>query len=128
MNEEYQSMTFDEKSFSFKDITLKTGLERLIPNLSEEKRDVVFSIIGHIVSSELTNYSYGENEQFYSTLEDKFNNYSEEINTIQNYKLGKRVYHLLSEEMKSYSLGLIPDKRKVSRFRKKELGFLSKLI
>lgn len=120
---------FKEKSFSFEDVTLKKGLERLLPNLIYEKQEAALSIIGYAIYNYLKGNIDGDRPDFYRKLETCFNNPPEESIRDHVYLvLGKDAKRLLFEEIKAYNLGLCPTKEKLSMYRTKELEILSREI
>jgi hypothetical protein len=115
----------EKKGVKFEKTTLKKGLEKLLPNLTEEEKEEFYSIIGYCVREFLPK-PHRNIDNFYRKIDELIrNNSSVEI---QNYQsIGENILNEL-DLLKEYSLGLDPDSRKLTRYRNKEISLLNKKL
>lgn len=108
----------------FKETTILKGLEKLIPENTENEIEKIFSIIGYTIK----NYTFDKKNnynRFYKLLNKNFKNNISFDKDMADY--GKKIYSEVQRRMKDYSFPLIKDLELIKQKQKSEIKIISRI-
>jgi hypothetical protein len=108
----------------FKKTTIQKGLEKLLPQSTEEEKLQIFSVIGHTIKQ----YSFGTRDDDANLYLKIATNFQQEIPVSREDKqFGERVYNELQKRMKTYAMPLNPDMTFIVQKQRQEAKIIGRI-
>lgn len=108
----------------FKETTIQKGLEKLLPENTENETQIIFNVIGYTINNYLFD-TKNDDVRFYDLLNKNLENQIPFDKNLADF--GKRVYSELQNRMKDYSLPLIKDSSLIRQKQRSEAKIIGRI-